>query len=208
MPGQLVWINGLPGVGKLTIARALRDLISDAQLVDNHSLIDQVRLPRDHADYNAERARIRDAAYASFVHPSDDAKLARVVIFTDFFTAGTIGTEWSQAHRTAAARAGRPFLPVYLTCAREENLRRVARPERGAAGCGKLTDVALVSKFMDDSTIYRFPGLGVDVDTTTRTPAESAQLILEAMKSQLAEGQFQEREDPCAWRAVTSSRIK
>ncbi|ATY62358.1 hypothetical protein A9K55_008656 [Cordyceps militaris] len=189
MPGQFVWINGMPGVGKLTVARALCALVPDAQLVDNHSLIDQVRLPRDHADYNAERARVRDAAYASVVHPSDERQLARVVIFTDFFTAGTIGAEWSQAHQTAAARGGRLFLPVYLTCERKENLRRVARPERGAAGCGKLTDVALVARFLDDSTIYRFPGRGVDIDTTGREPDETALLIQEAMRAQLQEAQ-------------------
>ncbi|XWW94053.1 hypothetical protein V2A60_001995 [Cordyceps javanica] len=198
MPGQFVWINGMPGVGKLTVARALRDLLPDAQVIDNHSLIDQVQVPRSHADYNAERARVRDAAYSSFVHPqpptSEDGQqqLERVVIFTDFFTAGTIGAEWSQAHRAAAARGGRPFLPVYLTCERGENLRRVTRPERGAEGCGKLTDVALVQRFMDDSTIYRFQGRGVDIDTTTRPPEETARLILEAMRAQLQEKEAEE----------------
>ncbi|KAM3502222.1 hypothetical protein MY10362_004995 [Beauveria mimosiformis] len=221
MAAQFVWINGLPGVGKLTVARALCALLPSAQLIDNHSLIDQVSLPRTHASYNAERARVRDAAYSSAVYPpDDDAQLARVVIFTgalrlpsnptqhipshprsevdvniteqrgvagyiDFFTAGTIGTEWAWAHHAAAARAGRPFLPVYLTCERGENLRRVVRPERGAAGSSKLTDAALVESFMEDSQIYRFPGLGVEIDTTTRGPEETARLILDAMKAQV-----------------------
>ncbi|OAQ97402.1 hypothetical protein LLEC1_02672 [Akanthomyces lecanii] len=166
MPGQFVWINGMPGVGKLTVARALHALLPGSHLVDNHSLIDQV----------AESACGDQAA-----------QLARVVIFTDFFTAGTIGTEWSRAHQTAAAKAGRPFLPVYLTCEREENLRRVARPERGEKGSSKLTDVELVRKFMEDSKIYKFPDLGVDIDTTAREPEKTAQLILEAMEAQLRE---------------------
>ncbi|KAM3469757.1 hypothetical protein MY5147_006843 [Beauveria neobassiana] len=192
MAAQFVWINGFPGVGKLTVARALCALLPSAQLIDNHSLIDQVSLPRTHASYNAERARIRDAAYSSAVYPrddddDDDAQLARVVIFTDFFTAGTTGTEWAWAHHAAAARAGRPFLPVYLTCERGENLRRVVRPERGAAGSSKLTDAALVESFMDDSQIYRFPGLGVEIDTTAREPEETARLILDAMRAQVEE---------------------
>ncbi|OAA75213.1 hypothetical protein LEL_07201 [Akanthomyces lecanii RCEF 1005] len=196
MPGQFVWINGMPGVGKLTVARALHALLPGSHLVDNHSLIDQVTVPRSDPSYNAERARVRDAVYTSLVHPSSDeekacgdqaAQLAHIVIFTDFFTAGTIGAEWSQAHQKAAAKAGRPFLPVYLTCERQENLRRVTRPERGEKGCSKLTDVELVRKFMDDSKIYKFPGIGIDIDTTARVPEETAQLIREAMDAQLRE---------------------
>ncbi|KAM3436360.1 hypothetical protein NHJ13734_005130 [Beauveria thailandica] len=133
MAAQFVWINGLPGVGKLTVARALCALLPSAQLNDNHSLLDQVSLPRTHASYNAERARVRDAAYSSALYPrddDDDAQLARVVIFT----------------------------------------------ERGAAGSSKLTDAALVESFMEDSHIYRFPGLGVEIDTTARGPEETAQV--------------------------------
>ncbi|KAJ3486928.1 hypothetical protein NLG97_g6517 [Lecanicillium saksenae] len=198
MTGQFVWINGLPGVGKLTVARALHALLTPdkSTLVDNHSLIDQVTLARDHPDYNAERARVRDAAYAAVVHPTTDAEsacgskeqqLARVVIFTDFFTAGTLGTEWSQAHQAAAVKGGRPFLPIYLVCEREENLRRVELPERGRAGRIKLMDVKLVSKFMNETKIYRFEGLGVEIDVTSRKPEETAQLILETIQAQQEE---------------------
>ncbi|KAM3566200.1 hypothetical protein ARSEF4850_000868 [Beauveria asiatica] len=160
MAAQFVWINGLPG------------------LIDNHSLLDQVSLPRTQASYNAERARVRDATYSSSLYPrdddddDDDAQLARVVIFT----------EWAWANH------GTPvFLPVYLTCERGENLRRVVRPERGAAGSSKLTDAALVESFMEDSHFYRFPGLGVEIDTTARGPEETAPLILDAMKAQVEE---------------------
>lgn len=65
----------------------------------------------------------------------------------------------------------------------------MARPERGAAGSSKLTDVALVRTFMDDSKIYRFPGHGVNIDTTAREPEETAQLILDAINAQLQETQ-------------------
>lgn len=63
----------------------------------------------------------------------------------------------------------------------------MARPERGEKGSSKLTDVELVQKFMDDSKIYKFPGIGVDIDTTASTPEETAQLIREAMEAQLRE---------------------
>ncbi|KAM3436336.1 hypothetical protein NHJ13734_005106 [Beauveria thailandica] len=178
MAAQFVWINGLPGVGKLTVARALCALLPSAQLNDNHSLLDQVSLPRTHASYNAERARVRDAAYSSALYPrddDDDAQLARVVIFTGALLHR--GHRSAQSGRGRTTRAGRPFfLPVDLTCERGENLRRVVRPERGAAGSSKLTDAALVESFMEDSHIYRFPGLGVEIDTTARGPEETAQV--------------------------------
>lgn len=102
MPGQFVWINGMPGVGKLTVARALHALLPESHLVDNHSLIDQVTVPRSEPAYNAERARVRDAVYTSLVYPSSDeesacgdqtAQLAHVVIFT--------GTEGPTLHPSA-----------------------------------------------------------------------------------------------------------
>lgn len=87
----MVWINGFPGVGKFTIAKELHRLLPGSVLVDNHSLIDQVTLPRDHADYNSQRRKVRDAAYTRWVHPETDEEsecgsreeqLGRVVILT------------------------------------------------------------------------------------------------------------------------------
>lgn len=83
MPAPYIWINGFPGVGKLTAARHLQRLIPRSVLIDNHSLIDVVKLPRDHPDYNAERERVREEAYQKYVYPEDDEdQLQRVVIFT------------------------------------------------------------------------------------------------------------------------------
>lgn len=94
MPGIYIWINAFPGVGKLTVARCLERLLPGSRLIDNHSLIDQVKLPRDHTDYNTERTRVRDAVYASVVHPASDGEAAcggreqqleQVLIFTGPF---------------------------------------------------------------------------------------------------------------------------
>lgn len=80
-------------------------------------------------------------------------------------------------------------MPIYLVCERGENLRRATIPERKEAG-GKLTDAAVVADFLDTCTLFRFEGLGVEVDTTTRAPEETAGLILEAMEGhKRAEGE-------------------
>ncbi len=46
----LVWINGFPGAGKLTVATALAELDKTVIVIDNHRLIDPVeaKFPRSH----------------------------------------------------------------------------------------------------------------------------------------------------------------
>lgn len=100
-PQPLIWINGFPGTGKLTVAtillqkllllshstsRKAADDDDDAILLHNHLLIDPVEaiIPRDHPDYQKERKRYRQRIFEQFVH--DKTRLGRgrgrVVIFT------------------------------------------------------------------------------------------------------------------------------
>lgn len=110
--------------------------------------------------------------------------LGRVGSTADCFTRGETGCEWSQWHQIAAAEADRPFLPIYLACDREENLKRVVRPQRQETSSGKLVDADMVAGFLDRLEIFKFPGgLGVDIDTTELAPEETARRILEAMKA-------------------------
>ena len=78
----LVWINGFPGSGKLTMATALATLHGAAILLDNHKLIDPVeaRFPRTHPDYQRERQLYRKAIFDEFVF--NTATLSQLVIFT------------------------------------------------------------------------------------------------------------------------------
>lgn len=84
IPAPLVWMNGFPGCGKLTVARVLVELLGtdNAVLIDNHQLIDPVeaRMPRDHTDYQKERQLQRTIAFTEYV---DNAALrSRIIIFT------------------------------------------------------------------------------------------------------------------------------
>lgn len=80
----LVWINGFPGTGILTIAKLLAALLDEAAplLIDNHSLIDPVeaKFSRDHPNYQQLTRRGREAVFKSFVE--DPAFRTRIVIFT------------------------------------------------------------------------------------------------------------------------------
>lgn len=81
-PGPVIWINGFPGTGKLTIARELARIYMLSILIDNHKLIDPVaaRFSRDHPQYQIERKRRREWAFENFVF--EPARLSEAVIFT------------------------------------------------------------------------------------------------------------------------------
>lgn len=87
--GYYIWINGFPGVGKLTVAIELQRRLPGSILLDNHSLIDVVTLPRDHPDYNSERKKARQRAFADHVYSEDEQqneeRLKRVIITTGVF---------------------------------------------------------------------------------------------------------------------------
>ncbi len=81
----LVWINAFPGTGKHTVAKELVTLFGPSdkvRLVHNHSLIDPVeaRFSRSHPDYQKERRRVRQTAFAELV--VDPSTLSTTVIFT------------------------------------------------------------------------------------------------------------------------------
>lgn len=82
MAAPVIWMNALPGTGKLTIAKELALLYSPSTLIDNHQLIDPVaaRLSRDHPEYQTERVRERERAFDK--HVLDPASISKAVIFT------------------------------------------------------------------------------------------------------------------------------
>ncbi|KAI1862970.1 hypothetical protein JX265_009016 [Neoarthrinium moseri] len=181
----LVWINGFPGVGKLTIAREVQRMLGyeSVTFIDNHTLIDPVQLARDHPEYQEQRHAIRQNAFNHYVLGLEPAllttdrrgcqvQLAKTIIFTDFQTANELGSSVAREYQAAAAKAGRLFLPVYLECEREENVRRAVRPERTADGKGKLVDRVVLEDFLSRCTLFEFEGVdGLRIDVTGRTPA-------------------------------------
>ncbi|KAI4661104.1 uncharacterized protein J4E79_004914 [Alternaria viburni] len=158
----VVWINGFPGCGKLTIASVMKTLHTDMILLDNHQLIDPVeaKFQRSHPDYQKERHRYRQHIFREY---SDNA----------------LGQKVAEEYREAARQAGRPFKPVYILCDVEENIRRVAAAGRVDGGTKKLTDPERLRGFRERCDIFRFDGCdGLSLDTTDSTPEEVAREIL------------------------------
>ncbi|KAM0807012.1 hypothetical protein AB5N19_07351 [Seiridium cardinale] len=180
-PGPLVWINAFAGVGKLTIARELVKLMGGQKkviLIDNHTLIDVVKLTRDHADYQPQRREVRQACFDRFVicdASSSAQDRGKTIVFTDFQSSNELGHSVAREYEDAARRAGRRFVPVYLECGKEETVRRATLPERSVEGKGKLVDEAVLRAFLDTMRLFEFEGVeGLRLDVTTQSPAEVA----------------------------------
>lgn len=126
----IVHINGYPGVGKLTIGRALADLIG-AKLLDNHSVFNvafaltEFKSP---AFYDTVRA-VREIAYQRILELPPGVP----VVLTNWYSQGSAWSEenWDRAIELAKERKCALNI-VTLHCLPEENARRIQSPERGA----------------------------------------------------------------------------
>ena len=118
MPAYVIYINGWPGVGKLTVARALQLLIPDSQILHNHELIDPVekRYPRGHGLYQQKRSAYRQERLKPIM--TDPALKNTVFIFTDSQTEHN--DCMGDYTDLALGEEGRRFYSVILHCEQGE----------------------------------------------------------------------------------------
>ncbi|KAM0511046.1 hypothetical protein ACHAPE_010250 [Trichoderma viride] len=175
-PSPVLWINGFPGTGKLTIARELARIHMPSILIDNHQLIDPVaaKFSRDHPQYQIERKCRRGWAFENFVW--EPTRLSEAIIFTDFQSDNELGTKTAQEYCDAALKAGRPFIPVYLSCEIEANIMRATSAERAQGTTSKLTCPDTVRELRTKCKLFKFgsPYEEYHIDTTDLTPKETA----------------------------------
>ncbi|KAF4472253.1 hypothetical protein FALBO_852 [Fusarium albosuccineum] len=187
MPAPLIWINAFPGTGKLAVARAVAALCPRIIVIDNHRLIDPVamRLSRDDPRYQPERKRERQRAFAEYV--LDPTRISQTVLFTDFQSTSKLGQSVAEEYQAAARQAGRPFLPVYLSCDLNVNIRRALSDSRVNGGTTKLTDPDILRNVRRRSQVFQFedePGRACSIDTTAMEPVDVAKQILEHCRKQ------------------------
>jgi hypothetical protein len=176
---MLIHLNGLPGVGKLTVGRALATRLG-GRLLDNHAVCNLAFTLTDfgtEAFYETVLA-VRDIAYARV--RSLDARVP--VVLTNVLTTDDVGEEYWRALRRLAEDRGSPFLAVTLHCDFEENARRLTTPSRGLLL--KLTDPETVKRGFDGAKLIE---AGADrrlrLDTTGLSADEAADRIADWVKS-------------------------
>lgn len=184
-PSPIIHINGFPGVGKLTVARALRALFRShhlsARLVDNHLLIDPASaiLKRTEEGYQSLRRALRAAVFEPLAE--NPTTYEHSYIFTDNQSTDLVGASVCAEYAEVARRRGCVLVSVVLSCDEATNLQRVGSSERVARG-GKLVDVSMLKLFRDKTVIHRFNkedavGRTLEVDVTRLSPEESATII-------------------------------
>lgn len=161
MPQPFIYINGWPGSGKHTTAKALEQrLLGKARVVHNHLHIDLAGaiLPRTSPGYYELRQQLRDVFFQTLAAASETFEY--IYIFTDSQTNDPVGRGVTSHFARAASDRGCAFIPVVLICEEEENLRRLRSQERldlAQGGKGLLLDTDLLKEFRDQGEILKWP---------------------------------------------------
>ncbi|MBI3440362.1 MAG: AAA family ATPase [Proteobacteria bacterium] len=177
---MIIHLNGMPGVGKLTVAKILAaDL--PARLIDNHRLIDTVTVCCDRGSlmYIETLLKLTKVVYEVL----ETLQKKEIFVFTNALSAElSEDRERFNAVQTLADRRGVPFVPTLLTCTLEENKQRLVDPAR--ASKGKLMDIENLASLYEKYTIYH-PTThhnAIVINTTGLKPAQVADRIAQHIK--------------------------
>lgn len=179
----LFHLIGYPGTGKYTIAQAMRERLDAAgrpgRVVDNHYVNNVVFGLLDLAGGVPEEAwkrtgQVWDAVLETVETLSPPAWW---FIITNYLVDDDGDREWMGRIAALAERRGSRYVPVRLTCARDELLRRVADPARRSAH--KLADPAQLARLLETRPLLEpaFP-TALTLDVTHLRPADAADRIL------------------------------
>ncbi|KAI0388383.1 hypothetical protein F5Y17DRAFT_222191 [Xylariaceae sp. FL0594] len=178
-----IYINGYPGVGKLSVAKELCKLLPRAKVVSNHLLIDPAAaiFDRTAEEYQPLRQALRREVLKSIAA----AKSTRDVtwIFTDQQSSSESGSSSARDYQNAAAmRDGSPFVSVILLCELDENLKRAAAGKDRGNGSNntKLTDLDMLRDIREREDIFHFEDdYELELDVTHLSASEAASKIYE-----------------------------
>lgn len=177
---EFIYINGFPGVGKLTVANEVSKLIPGSRVFHNHLVIDPVAAVLDRGSRGYDELRAGFRRHALHTIATHQALRGTTFIFTDSRESSGVGSEGARDYQKAAEMRGVPFISIILHCGLSENLRRLESrndiSERGT----KLTDGGVLRTIRETEEIFRFGGnLEKEVDTTYMRPSETAQMIVQ-----------------------------
>jgi hypothetical protein len=182
MKNVLVYLIGFAGVGKLTTARKLTELM-DARVVDNHwinnpifGLIDRdhgVRLPPSIWE---QTRKVRHAVLETIATLSSPN--ANFILTNSLADDDAEDRRIYEAVRMTAERRKALFVPVRLLCDEEQLMKRVVSPER-AAHMKRMNPVAAADELRMQTPLLTHHANELTLETSTITPDASARLIHE-----------------------------
>ncbi|GJJ12645.1 hypothetical protein Clacol_006889 [Clathrus columnatus] len=171
-----IYFNGSPGVGKLTIAKQLRDLIPGSKVIHNHLVIELClgAFERGSQEYEDLRKAVRNEVLSA-ISTSEKGR-ETTYIFTGSHGADTsVGPMIARQHSDHAKAQNIPFISVIMTCEEEEHLRRVTSADRKF----KLNDIDSLKKTVSSGELFAFQcEYEINpLDVTNLSPLEGAKVI-------------------------------
>jgi AAA domain len=170
---KLIFLHGLPGVGKLTVARELAKL-TGFNVFHNHLAVDLVE--SIFAFGSQPFVELREKIWLEVFSQAVAAQLAGL-IFTFAFDR-TVRHRFIGEVRKVVESNGGEVLFVELTCAGEELEKRITHPARQRFG--KLNSVKRFHE-LSASGAFIDPGIPANrlvVDTTKLSASDAADLIV------------------------------
>ncbi len=171
---MIVHINGMPGVGKLTVAKLLERSLP-ARLIDNHRLIDVATTCTDHG--TPEYLEMLDKITALVLEKLRSRPEKETIIFTNALAA-ELPEDVDRLNKIAdfSNACAVPFVPIVLKCSIDQNRKRLTETDRAVKG--KLMDV----KVLDELQQYTILHLqnhrhALMLDTTDLSPEQTAAAI-------------------------------
>ena len=170
---KLIFLFGLPGVGKLTVARELAK-ITGFKLFHNHLVVDLVESVFEFGSqpFVELREKIWLATFSQAAQTSFDG-----LIFTFAFDR-TVRRSFIEQTEELIESSGGEILFVELKCSIEELERRIENPSRQKFG--KLSALAHFRE-LKEAGAFVDPGIPAErlvVDTTALSPSDAANLIV------------------------------
>lgn len=174
----LLFLHGLPGVGKLTVAREIESR-TGYPVFHNHLTVDLVTSVFEFG--TPEFRELRELIWLEVLGRAASAGVPGL-IFT-FAAERTVAGGFAERVVEAVESRGGEVVFVQLTCAVETLRRRVEAPERREFG--KLGSAALLDELIEDGTLFTLDppptARALTVDTTGLDPASTAARILEEL---------------------------
>lgn len=171
---NLIFLHGLPGVGKLTVARELSALVG-YRLFHNHLTVDLVSAV---FDFGTRPFRdLREEIWLSVFRRAAAERLGGL-IFTFAFER-TVGEDFvPRVLEAVESGGGGRVMFVSLTCEAGALRRRIGEPSRGAFR--KLNSLELFDELSASGAIFTRERIGRDdltLDNTHLSPEESARRV-------------------------------
>jgi len=175
---KLIFLHGMPGVGKLTVARELGKL-TGFKLFHNHLTVDLLLSTFEFG--SPEFIELREKIWLDVF---TTAAAAQVDLIFTFAFERTVTDGFIKNARNAIESNGGEVFFVRLECSQAELENRITHPDRQAFG--KLTSLELFHE-LQDAGVFNQPTITKDnliLDTTSLTANAAAKRIADELESE------------------------